>query len=146
MEQALRIAATSDELTGLANRRKLLDRAEDAIDHARRTDGVVGMVFVDLDRFKLVNDGLGHDAGDQLLVLAAERIAAAVRVQDVVARLGSDEVVVLCPSASALEAIRAVARRVLDALAAPFAIKGNEVVVGASIGVSVGTGSETPLE
>jgi diguanylate cyclase (GGDEF)-like protein/PAS domain S-box-containing protein len=146
MEQALRIAATCDELTGLANRRTLLDRAEDAIDHARRTDDVVGMVCVDLDRFKLVNDGLGHDAGDQLLVLVADRIAAAVRVQDVVARLGSDEFVVLCPSASDLDAIRAVALRILDALAAPFAIAGNEVVVGASIGVSAGSGSETPLD
>jgi diguanylate cyclase (GGDEF)-like protein/PAS domain S-box-containing protein len=143
---ALRIAATRDELTGLANRRALRDRAPDAIEQVCRTDDVVGMVFVDLDRFKLVNDGLGHDAGDQLLVLVAERIAAAVRVQDVVARLGSDEFVVLCPSASDLDAIRAVALRVLDALAAPFAIRGNEVVVGASIGVSVGTGSETPLE
>ncbi|MDP9334486.1 MAG: diguanylate cyclase [Actinomycetota bacterium] len=145
-EQALRIAATCDELTGLANRRTLLDRAEDAIDHARRNDDVVGMVFVDLDRFKLVNDGLGHDAGDQLLVLVADRIAAAVRVQDVVARLGSDEFVVLCPSASDVDAIRAVALRILDALTAPFAIAGNEVVVGASIGVSAGSGSETPLE
>ena len=146
MEQALRIAATCDELTGLANRRTLLDRAETACVQARRTNDVVGMVFIDLDRFKLVNDGLGHDAGDQLLVLVADRIAAAIRAQDVVARLGSDEFVVLCPSASDLDAIKVVALRILEALALPFAIAGNEVVVGASIGVSVGTGSETPLE
>ena len=80
MEQALRIAASCDELTGLPNRRTLLDRTQDAIEEARRTDDVVGMVFVDLDRFKLVNDGLGHDAGDQLLVLVAERIAGAIRI------------------------------------------------------------------
>src|SRR5439155_20269637 len=129
-----------------ANRRALLDRAQDAIERVRRTDDVVGMVFVDLDRFKLVNDGLGHDAGDQLLVLVADRIAAAVRAQDVVARLGSDEFVVLCPSAADLDAITAVALRILDALAAPFTIGGNEVVVGASVGVSAGSGSETPLD
>jgi diguanylate cyclase (GGDEF)-like protein/PAS domain S-box-containing protein len=146
MEQALRIAATCDELTGIANRRTLLDRAEVACVEARRTDEVVGMVFIDLDRFKLVNDGLGHDAGDQLLVLVAERIAAVIRIQDVVARLGSDEFVVLCPSASDLEAIKVVALRILEALARPFVVAGTEVVVGASIGVSVGTGSETPLE
>jgi diguanylate cyclase (GGDEF)-like protein/PAS domain S-box-containing protein len=146
MEQALRIAATCDELTGLPNRRTLLDRAQSAIEDARRTDDVVGMVFVDLDRFKLVNDGLGHDAGDALLRLVAERIAGAIRVQDVVARLGSDEFVVLCPNASDLDAIKTVALRIVDALAAAFPISGNEVFIGASIGVSVSTGVETPLE
>jgi diguanylate cyclase (GGDEF)-like protein/PAS domain S-box-containing protein len=146
MEQALRIAASCDELTGLPNRRTLLDRAQGAIEDARRTNDVVGMVFVDLDRFKLVNDGLGHDAGDQLLVLVADRIAGAIRVEDVVARLGSDEFVVLCPSASDLDAIKAVADRILDALGGAFDIAGNEVFVGASIGVSVTTGSETSIE
>ena len=146
MEQALRVAASCDELTGLPNRRTLLGRAQEAIDDARRSNDVVGMVFVDLDRFKLVNDGLGHDAGDQLLVLVADRIAGAVRENDVVARLGNDEFVVLCPSASDLDAIKVVATRILDALAAPFVIADNEVVVGASIGVSVGTGCETPIE
>ena len=146
LEQALRIAATFDELTGLPNRRTLLDRAQGAIEDARRTNDVVGMVFVDLDRFKLVNDGLGHDAGDQLLVLVADRIAAAIRVEDVVARLGSDEFVVLCPSASDLDAIKAVASRIVDALARAFVIADNEVFVGASLGVSVSTGSETPIE
>ena len=106
MEHALRIAATCDELTGLPNRRTLLDRAGAAIDDARRTNEVVGMVFVDLDRFKLVNDGLGTTPGDQLLVLVADRIAGAIRVEDIVARLGSDEFVMLCPSASDLDAIK----------------------------------------
>ncbi|HEV7523731.1 MAG TPA: diguanylate cyclase [Acidimicrobiia bacterium] len=146
MEQALRIAASCDELTGLPNRRTLLECAKEAIEEARRTDDVVGMVFVDLDRFKLVNDGLGHDAGDQLLVLVADRIADAIRVQDVVARLGSDEFVVLCPSASDLDAIKTVAHRIVDALGGPFVISGSEVFVGASIGVSVSTGIESPLE
>ncbi len=146
LEHALRVAAAYDELTGLPNRRTLLDRAHEAIEDARRTNDVVGMVFVDLDRFKLVNDGLGHDAGDQLLVLVAGRIAGAIRAEDVVARLGSDEFVVLCPSASDLGAIRAVAVRIADALAAPFVVSGREVFVGASMGLSVGTGEETPLE
>ncbi|HEY5076301.1 MAG TPA: EAL domain-containing protein, partial [Acidimicrobiia bacterium] len=146
MEQALRVAASCDELTGLPNRRTLLGRAQEAIEDARRSNDVVGMVFVDLDRFKLVNDGLGHDAGDQLLVLVADRIAGAVRENDVVARLGNDEFVVLCPSASDLDAIKVVATRILDALAGPFVIADNEIVVSASIGVSVGTGYETPIE
>ncbi len=146
MEQALRVAASCDELTGLPNRRTLLGLAQEAIEDARRSNDVVGMVFVDLDRFKLVNDGLGHDAGDQLLVRVADRIAGAVRENDVVARLGNDEFVVLCPSASDLDAIEVVATRILDALAAPFVVADNEIVVGASIGVSVGTGCETPIE
>ena len=146
LERALRVAATCDELTGLPNRRALLDHARDAIDRARRSNDVVGMVFIDLDRFKLVNDGLGHDAGDQLLVLVADRIASVIRVEDVVARLGSDEFVVLCPNASDLEAIKGVALRIVEALAGPFVLAGGEVFVGASIGVSVGTGTETPLE
>jgi predicted signal transduction protein with EAL and GGDEF domain len=79
-------------------------------------------------------------------VLVADRIAQAVRVQDVVARLGSDEFVVLCPSASDLDAIMAVASRIIDALGGPFMITGNEVCIGASIGVSVSTGEETPIE
>ena len=146
MEQALRTAASCDELTGLPNRRTLLDFTQDAIEQARRTDDVVGMVFVDLDRFKLVNDGLGHDAGDELLVLVANRIADAIRLQDVVARLGSDEFVVLCPSASDLDAIKTVALRIVRALTGAFVIFGNEVFVGASVGVSVSTGNETPIE
>ena len=146
MEQALWTAASCDDLTGLPNRRALLDRAQDAIDIASASDDVVGMVFVDLDRFKLVNDGLGHDAGDELLVLVAHRIANAIRVGDVVARLGSDEFVVLCPSADDLDAIKAVALRIVEALGGSFVIAGNEVFIGASIGVSVSTGKETPLE
>jgi diguanylate cyclase (GGDEF)-like protein/PAS domain S-box-containing protein len=146
MELALRTAASCDDLTGLPNRRALLARAQDAIDLARVSDGVVGMVFIDLDRFKLVNDGLGHDAGDELLVLVAERIAGAIRSGDVVARLGSDEFAVLCPSADDLDAIKTVAVRIVDAIGGSFIIAENEVFIGASIGVSVSTGQETPLE
>jgi diguanylate cyclase (GGDEF)-like protein len=107
---------------------------------------MVAVLFVDLDRFKLVNDGLGHDAGDQLLVDVANRIAGVIRAQDVVARLGSDEFVVLCPSASDLDAIKSVAQRIVDALTGAFVIFDNEVFVGASIGISVSTGTETPIE
>jgi diguanylate cyclase (GGDEF)-like protein/PAS domain S-box-containing protein len=146
MEEALRSAALHDELTGLPNRRLLLDRTEAAIDVAASNGGCVGLVFIDLDRFKLVNDGLGHDVGDQLLVLVADRIASVVRAGDVIARLGGDEFAVLCPNAPDLDAVTAAAERIITALERPFSIVGGDVFVRASVGVSVWNGTETPLE
>ena len=87
--------ATRDPLTGLYNRRSLMERLEEAITRANRTSGGLAILFLDMDRFKNVNDTLGHDVGDQLLMQVAARISGAVRESDVVARLGGDEFVVL---------------------------------------------------
>jgi diguanylate cyclase (GGDEF)-like protein len=113
-EAELSLRATQDALTGLGNRALLLDHLELALARARRTAQLVALVFLDLDRFKSVNDRLGHDAGDQLLCLAAERVAQAVRPGDTVVRLGGDEFVALCDGVDDT----AHALRIADAIAA----------------------------
>jgi diguanylate cyclase (GGDEF)-like protein/PAS domain S-box-containing protein len=146
INDALRTAAVRDELTGLCNRRSLLERTEQALERAERVGGVVGMIFVNLDRFKLVNEGLGHNVGDEVLIQVANRIAAVVRSGDVVARLGSDEFAVLCPDAVELSAVTAAAERIVEALQQPFIIAGTEVYIGASTGVSTWNGERSSLD
>jgi len=131
--------ALHDALTGLPNRALFLDRLEHALARAVRGGSEVAVLFLDLDRFKTVNDSLGHAAGDELLCAAARRICDCMRVSDTAARLGGDEFAVLLEDlGSTHEAVR-VAKRILGALQAPFAVAGREVVVGASIGVAIGT-------
>ena len=133
--------ATHDVLTGLPNRALLLDRLEKAVDvvSASSTDEVA-LLFIDLDRFKTVNDELGHDAGDALLRVVAERLASALRGIDVVARLGGDEFVVLCPGLGRIEA-EDVARRLLASVSgSPIAVAGQRVDVTASVGLTVAGG------
>jgi diguanylate cyclase (GGDEF)-like protein len=123
-----------DPLTGLANRAQLNDRVDQALSRARRSGSQIAMLFIDLDRFKQVNDTMGHRAGDELLVETARRIAALVRGIDTVARLGGDEFVVLCEEVSIAE-IDAIASRIIASLAEPFACGGGEACIGASIGI-----------
>lgn len=125
--------ALHDEVTGLANRRLLLTRVGDTFDHDHATGGVL---FVDLDRFKLVNDGLGHAAGDQLLREVAARFHRTARSIDLVARVGGDEFVVLCPDLESEAAVERAAERFAVALQEPVSLPGAEVVVSASIGVT----------
>jgi diguanylate cyclase (GGDEF)-like protein/PAS domain S-box-containing protein len=146
-ERALEQMAMYDELTGLPNRRLLIDRIEDAIRRGRRHGGVVGVMFLDLDRFKLVNDSLGHDVGDSLLTLVAYRLRTVVREEDTVARLGGDEFVVLCNGLADVGALTDVAVRLADVLRSPFSVGDDEVFVTASIGISLWDGGdETALE
>ncbi len=137
--------ALHDELTGLPNRALLSDRLEQAFDRSHGRGRHVALLFVDLDHFKLVNDSLGHAAGDSLLRQAAERLGAAVRDVDTVARIGGDEFVVLCESISQEEAER-LAERVVAAFHAPFRLEGGEAVVTASVGVAVAEPRVTPAE
>lgn len=124
--------AMQDALTGLPNRRLLMDRIELALDDSTH-DESVSLLFIDLDGFKQINDTLGHDAGDALLVQSANRILGATRADDTVARLGGDEFVVLCRGAHAEEADE-IAARILSELRKPVKFDGREIAVTASIG------------
>lgn len=136
-EQRILHMATHDALTALPNRSLLQDRLQRAIAHARRHGGRVAVLFVDLDRFKTVNDSLGHSAGDALLREAARRIAGVLRAEDTVARQGGDEFIVVLTGLRDAEAAAGVARKVLDVLGLPYRIGEREVHVGASIGLAL---------
>jgi diguanylate cyclase (GGDEF)-like protein/PAS domain S-box-containing protein len=139
-EAELAHAATHDPLTGLPNRSLFLDRLAMALGRASRGQGAVGVLLFDLDRFKVVNDSLGHVTGDQLLVQVAERLAVVVRPGDTVARLGGDEFVMVCDELNGeIDAI-GIADRMAEALAAPFSLDDAEVTVAASVGIAVATG------
>jgi diguanylate cyclase (GGDEF)-like protein len=128
--------AFHDSLTGLPNRALFLDRLELAHARARRSGAPIAVLFMDLDSFKHVNDSLGHAAGDELLVLVAGRLRRWVRPSDTAARFGGDEFAILLEDLDASNAARLVAQRILDSLRDPFEIQGQEVSVGASIGIA----------
>ncbi|HWE10437.1 MAG TPA: EAL domain-containing protein [Solirubrobacteraceae bacterium] len=129
------LQAYTDPLTGLGNRVLLLDRLEHRLAHAHRSGRPVAVLFVDLDRFKLVNDSLGHIVGDQLLIAVAERLERCVRDGDVCARLGGDEFAVLLAESSDPDAV---ARRMISELQSRFVVNGHEVFIGVSIGIATG--------
>jgi len=134
--------ALNDSLTGLPNRTLLLNRLDHALARANRRGSAVSLLFVDLDRFKLVNDSLGHAAGDELLIEVAERLQRCLRRADTAARLGGDEFALLLEEAGDLNAAGHAAQRVIDALSAPFNLSGREVFTSASIGIAVGAGDD----
>jgi diguanylate cyclase (GGDEF)-like protein len=129
--------ATHDGLTGLPNRTLYADRLERALAHARRTDKPVAVLFIDLDRFKDVNDTFGHAAGDVLLTAVAQRLVRCCRSEDTVARLAGDEFAILLPHMTASSDAIVVAQRVLDLLADPVTVAGERVRVGGSVGIAV---------
>ena len=146
-EARLETLALHDQLTGLPNRRRLLERIDEAIARTRRRHGMLAVLFCDLDRFKVVNDSLGHDAGDQLLVMAAARIADVVRDTDLLSRIGGDEFVILCEEFDTVSDVTDIARRVAAALDQPFVVRGSEAFVTASIGIAMWAGGpETPID
>ncbi|MGZ5162927.1 MAG: bifunctional diguanylate cyclase/phosphodiesterase [Burkholderiales bacterium] len=136
LQQDLQHLAHRDSLTQLPNRRLFYDRLEHALEQAKRRDWITGVMYVDVDRFKLVNDTLGHSAGDQLLQQAAARLVECVRAEDSVGRLGGDEFAVILSELAHPEDARLPAGRIIDAFGAPFRIGGNEVFITASIGIS----------
>ncbi len=137
ISERLRHAAIHDGLTDLPNRTLFVDRLAFALQRAARRGRRVGVIFLDLDRFKLVNDSLGHATGDQLLKVIAERLGGAIRSDDTVARFGGDEFVVLCDDVVDDATVREVAERVALAVARPVSLHGHEVFVTASVGVVV---------
>jgi predicted signal transduction protein with EAL and GGDEF domain/FixJ family two-component response regulator len=155
-EDKIRHLANFDSLTGLPNRRHLLWRAERALEHARRQGHLCGLLLIDLDRFKLINDTLGHTAGDELLAEVARRLRSCVRHSDevtesatdvgnsrahrtleAVGRLGGDEFVALLPEVATEQDAERVAARILETMKAPIYVSGQECIVTASVGVAL---------
>jgi diguanylate cyclase (GGDEF)-like protein/PAS domain S-box-containing protein len=148
-EAQLARQANYDELTGLANRRLLVDQLQHALNRPAGRQHAVGVLFIDLDRFKVINDSLGHGSGDALLVEIAGRIDAAVRSEDTVARHGGDEFAVLLHRVRDADEAVALAEAVIRAIEDPMVLSGREIVTTASVGVAVrgpGTGHGTPDE
>jgi len=128
--------ANHDALTGLANRNLLKDRLQQALALAHRYGRSFSVVFIDLDNFKLINDSLGHDIGDRLLKIVAERLAACVREGDTVARLGGDEFVLLATDQERDDAVYRIVHQVMTEIARPFAIDKRELKVTCSVGIA----------
>jgi diguanylate cyclase (GGDEF)-like protein len=129
--------ARRDPLTGLPNRRSLLERLETAIPSAQRHGHQLALLYVDLDGFKQVNDTLGHTAGDELLRQAAERLKHSTRAEDIVARLGGDEFLIALPLVENAQDVALASARIVQAIARPYAIHGHEARVSASVGVAM---------
>ena len=138
-QQDLEDLSLTDSLTGLANRPLLGDRVQQALARMRREPGTVALILLDLDRFKVVNDSLGHQVGDALLIAVAERLQAVSRADTTVARIGGDEFVVLVEDLPEPEAVNAVAERILDVIREPFHLgeAAEEFVTTASVGIAV---------
>ena len=128
--------AFHDSLTGLASRALFIDRVEHGLAVAAREHGQVAVLFADLDRFKIVNDSLGHASGDQLLAGVAERLRDCIRASDSAARLGGDEFAVLLHDVRLPDQASVVAARVVAALSEPFEISGREIFIGCSVGIA----------
>ena len=138
--------ASHDPLTGLPNRALFQELGDKALARASRLGDPVAVLFVDLDRFKPVNDERGHAVGDALLVQVGERLRSSLRRGDVVARFGGDEFVVLCERPTGAAEMGDLAHRLLATLSAPVTIGATTVAVGASIGVALGAGEGTTID
>ena len=136
-EKLITYQAYHDLLTRLPNRALLRDRLDLAIKQATRSGESLVIMFLDLDRFKLINDSFGHVVGDQLLVEVAERLKAAIRTGDTLARLGGDEFMLLLPLPTSRDQAESVAQKLISGLQQPFFLKGKEVYINVSIGISV---------
>jgi diguanylate cyclase (GGDEF)-like protein len=136
-EKELRYLANYDHLTGLPNRSLLLDRIKHAMDYSARMSESIALFFIDLDRFKQVNDSLGHDCGDLLLQEVTRRLNSVLRVDDTIARIGGDEFVILLESFRGHSQLSRIAQKVITAIGEPVLLKGNKVSIGASIGIAL---------
>ncbi|MDX6641353.1 MAG: hypothetical protein QOF12_2364 [Solirubrobacteraceae bacterium] len=146
VEVELAHQALHDALTGLPNRGLFLDRLAQALARIGRHSSALAVLFCDLDRFKVVNDSLGHGAGDMLLVDVARRLEDVLRAGDTAARFGGDEFVILCEDISGAHQAIAVADRVSEVLAAPFVVGDDEVFVRTSIGIAMAAGQQARPE
>ena len=146
LEERLLTQAFHDDLTGLANRALFKDRVEHAL--TRRSTGkrLVGLLFLDLDRFKTVNDSLGHTVGDELLVAIGERLHAALRPEDTIARLGGDEFAILIEEVSTPQEVLELAESISATFDAPFRSDEREITIRCSIGVVVAEGGHRTVD
>lgn len=149
-EDRLRHLAYHDPLTGLANRKQFHESLNQSIEWARTNKELMGLMFLDLDGFKQVNDTLGHDIGDQLLKVVAQRLVGCLRSSDIVSRLGGDEFTVILPGITQAEYAAIVADKILETLSNVFVLNGHNVFVTVSIGISIypldGEGEETLIK
>jgi len=136
-EQQLIYLANHDPLTGLLNRDQFHNRLTQALSSVQRHDTRLALLYLDLDRFKLINDTLGHRLGDLLLQAVSDRLRSSVRVHDLLARLGGDEFIVLLNDINHADDAARIAEKTIDLLTQPFTLEGNDIVVTASIGISV---------
>lgn len=136
-EEKLRRLAHYDMLTNLPNRVLFIDRLENALHRSKRYDNLLAVMFLDLDGFKLINDTLGHRAGDKLLIEVAERLSDSIRKSDTAARLGGDEFTVIMLDISGMSSASIIAERIINSLSKPYLINEKEVYVTASIGIAI---------
>jgi diguanylate cyclase (GGDEF)-like protein len=136
-QERLTYLAQYDQLTGLVNRTLFRDRLVHAMARSKRKDQPLGVMLLDLDRFKSVNDTLGHDVGDSLLQAVAERLRSCVREVDTIARMGGDEFTAILEGVSGDADVAVVAKRVIESLSAPFALGTHRLSIGVSIGVTL---------
>jgi diguanylate cyclase (GGDEF)-like protein len=137
-EEIITFQAFHDALTGLPNRILFLDRLEQMLVQGTRSGArTAAVMFLDLDRFKQINDTLGHEAGDQCLKEVARRLRQCVRASDTVARMGGDEFTILLPEIAEKGDVRMVAQKILDSMKTPLLLAGQEVIITTSIGISL---------
>jgi len=150
MEEDIRQLAYFDKITGLPNRTLFNDRLKVALARAKRNKEKLAVMMLDLDQFKIVNDTLGHEAGDQLLQAVGNRLKGALRESDTVSRMGGDEFMVLLPSIVYERSVVDIAQKILRSFREPFRVRDNELRVTTSIGISLypkdGTGSDTLIK
>src|ERR687898_2290104 len=146
LEQQLQHQAFHDPLSGLPNRALFMDRLEHALTRANRRGSKVAVLFTDLDNFKVINDSLGHEVGDQLLVAVAERLKTCLRPEDTAARLGGDEFTILVEDVASVGEIVQIAERVADVLRPPFVLDEQEVFVTVSTGIALNDATQERAE
>jgi diguanylate cyclase (GGDEF)-like protein/PAS domain S-box-containing protein len=143
IEEQLKHQALHDPLTGLPNRTLFLERLKEALARTHPYDDLVAVMFLDLDNFKVINDSLRHDVGDQLLIAVGKRLAGCLRHDAIIARLGGDEFTILLESISAASGAEKAAKRIMQALSAPFSIAGHLIYVTVSIGIALNDAAGT---
>ncbi len=145
-EAHIQYLAHYDTLTGLPNRMQWISRAEQALAFARRHQMRLGVLFLDLDNFKTINDTLGHPTGDRLLSAVAARLSETLRDEDVLARIGGDEFVVLLPELARPDDAATVARKLIASLTAPFQIDGQDLTISTSVGIALYPGNGADVD
>lgn len=137
VENKLFQRANYDILTGLPNRELAKDRLSQATKRARRNDSAIALIFIDLDNFKIINDTMGHEAGDSLLVEMADRLRQCIREEDTVARLGGDEFLVILPDIKNSLSAETISLKIIESASRPLMVNGNELIITTSVGISI---------